>query len=130
MELCSWLETEELVINGHLSPKAAGLDLSGLVPPNLQTMVQATVDQLALVPRVVLNCAAVLGNQFAVVPLLGMLPERIVQCEEELQAQLEELHDAHLIQRPARVSQNVGLTSTDYWDSWKVGISTPIEIRW
>mmetsp|Transcript_2967 Transcript_2967/g.5349 ORF Transcript_2967/g.5349 Transcript_2967/m.5349 type:complete len:806 (-) Transcript_2967:111-2528(-) len=119
MELCSWLETEELVINGQLSPKAAGLDLSGLVPPNLQTMVQATVDQLALVPRVVLNCAAVLGNQFAVVPLLGMMPERIVQCEEELQAQLEELHDAHLIQRPARVSQNVGLTSTDYWDSWK-----------
>jgi hypothetical protein len=120
VELCGWLESEELVINGQLSPKAAGLDLMGLVPPNLQTIVQAEVDQLALVPRVVLHCAAVLGVQFEALALFDMMPSDIVHNPAELQEQLEVLHDAHLIQRPAWISENVALSGANYQDYWKV----------
>jgi len=119
VELCGWLESEELVINGQLSPKAAGLDLMGLVPPNLQTIVQAEVDQLALVPRVVLHCAAVLGVQFEALALFDMMPSDIVHNPAELQEQLEVLHDAHLIQRPAWISENVALSGANYQDYWK-----------
>jgi predicted ATPase len=124
VELCQWLQIEELVTNGQLSEKAEGVKLDTLVPPSLQAMVQSQIDQLPTVPGVVLRCASVLGIQFDTDTLLKTVPRRVVQGKAGLAEQLRVLGVAHLIQRVVRF-EYTGSNGGNCGETWKVNPESP-----
>lgn len=117
--LSSWLRTEGLVSGGQLTAKAAGVKLESLVPPSMRAMVQAQVDQLAPVPRMVLRCASVLpGAEFSTDMMHQILPRGLVQSNDALQEHLHALEVAGVIQQLPR-SALAGQAGADN-DDWRV----------
>eukprot|EP00873_Tetraselmis_striata_P026006 jgi/Tetstr1/446270/TSEL_033814.t1 len=116
-ELCAWLQSQQLVIDGRLSAKAAGLDLMNYVPPNMQATIQAQVDQVAMVPGMMLRYASALGLRFSSQMLLAILPPGLVADEGELEEQLQVLCEARLIEhvRPGASSPKL----FDAEETWK-----------
>jgi hypothetical protein len=108
---------EDLLEEGRLSAKAAGVDLESLVPPSMQAVVQAQIDQLPTAPGVVLRWASVWGDHFHTGALLDMLPKGLVCGLEGLEEQLEVLMDAHMIQRADKFecSHSIGGHAGDAW---------------
>jgi hypothetical protein len=125
VELCDWLMMEELVGGGQLSAKAEGVDLQSLVPPSMQAMVQATVDQLPLVPGLVLRCASVLassgGGKFSLPCLLHTLPQGLVHNMADLEEQLEVVQAANLIQKQVEIPSGSSVLRDGF--AWKVTLS-------
>eukprot|EP00873_Tetraselmis_striata_P020689 jgi/Tetstr1/440953/TSEL_029222.t1 len=117
VELCAWLQSQQLVIDGRLSAKAAGLDLMNYVPPNMQATIQAQVDQVPMVPGMMLRFASALGLRFSSQMLLAILPPGLVADEGELEEQLQVLCEARLIEhvRPGASSRNM----FDAEETWK-----------
>jgi hypothetical protein len=81
---------------------------------------QAQVDQLPVVPGVVLRCAAVLGRRFQAGMLLQMVPAGVLDGPSALEEQLELLQEAHLVERCTGLQYDDSGGTGDGGQAWKV----------
>jgi len=99
VELCAWLQAENFLVDGQVQEMDARADLTHLMPPSIQAIIQAKVDRLPPAPGVVLRYACVWAGHFHTGFLLEMLPKDLVCDLKELEEVLLVLVNANLIRQ-------------------------------
>ena len=112
--MSEWLVKEQLVADGRLSPKAAGLELASLVPPDMQMRAQVLIDQLPRLPQMLVRFAGVLGHCFDADDLMSMMPEVCKDDPEMLMENLLILQEVDLVE-PVLDRQNSEATQGMKW---------------
>jgi predicted ATPase len=106
-----WLSNQGLVEVNSATGVVSKKRSSSTVPPSLQRVIQAQIDQLPQGLVVVLRYASVLGKQFSSAMLVQMLPARVAASLAVLEEQLRMLQFLHILMPMPKAVFSVG-------DSW------------